>query len=198
LTSPIGFICGSASPHTLTVYTNETLELDESLLEDCANSTDPDAGDVSSSNSKVVSQDNDVYEEEKRNISIRYKKRAVDFWRNEKGKKQLSFKTVQHRFNLLKQPSELYRWEKQIEQEGARHDKAQYVENEVLKFFKQNRDGNKPVHDYNLKRWVLDAARRVNYISFRASQKWLHYFKKTQHYVQKSYKICNKAPVRRK
>jgi len=72
----------------------------------------------------------------------------------------------------------LYRWEKQVDEEGALHDKAQYVANEVLKLFKQNRDGNKPVHAFNLKRWALDAARRVHYVAFRASKKWLHSSKK--------------------
>jgi len=59
-------------------------------------------------------------------IYIEYNKRAVDFWRNEGGKRR-SFKNVQHNFRQLQNYSELYRWEQKVLDHGARHDKFKYV-----------------------------------------------------------------------
>ena len=75
-------------------------------------------------------------------VDIKYKKRAVDFWRNEGGK-QRSFKNVQHNFKQLQSCSKLYRWEQQVLDQGTRHDKLKYVANEVLTLFKAARSNKK-------------------------------------------------------
>jgi len=183
----IEFIQGSANAHACGVHIKDTLDFnsennndvddvdfDVDVLseEPSVNTNQP--GSLSSTGTTI-----NVNVSDKRYVDIRYKKRAVDYWRNEGGKKQRTFKCVQHIFKQLRQASELYVWEKQVLDEGTRYDKIKFVAREVLSSFKAARLNKKSVHDSNLIRWALDAAKKVSFSTFRASKSWVYYFKKS-------------------
>jgi len=127
-------------------------------------------------------------------IPIAYKKKAVEFWRNEGGK-QRSFKNVQHRFKKLKRCEELYRWEKQVELGGTSIEKMKFIVRETYRTFQQKRAMNKQVHDIDIRKWALKNARLVHHDKFRASKFWLRTFKKQFNIVSR--KVCKFITIKK-
>lgn len=52
------------------------------------------------------------------------------------------------------------------------------IRNETLIDFRKARENSYPVHDFNIKIWALNAAKKLNYSEFKASESWVAKFKK--------------------
>ena len=113
-------------------------------------------------------EDNDPAEE----ITLKQKIQAVNYWKSaQKGKR--AFSSVQANFRFLTNQSQLYRFEKQIENYGTRKDKLKMIWDYTLDEFKNAMLKKLPVHDNDLQRWAILKARTLEFTSFTASKFWL-------------------------
>lgn len=112
------------------------------------------------------------------NIDYDYKKKAVDYWLSGKNGK-LSFQSVRHKFKRVTKIQTLYRWKEQIEQGGSRLDKLLLISKYVLDQFKNASDSSVSIHDFDLKKWALQAREKVGLSGelFTASSSWIYSFK---------------------
>lgn len=111
-------------------------------------------------------------------IDIKYKTKAVQFWRSGKTK-ALPLKSVQHRFKKVSGLRSLYRWEAQIKEGGTRNEKLLQISKYVLDQFKISSERSLSIHDIDIKRWALRAREEINLSPtlFTASTFWVHNFK---------------------
>ena len=101
-------------------------------------------------------------------ITIGYKKKVVNYWRN-KGGQQRAFKSVQHRFKKVKHRSDLSNWEVHVENGATRLEKLKFIAKELFRKFKELRMNNKCIQDYDIKRWAMKIAHQVGHDTFKAS-----------------------------
>jgi len=113
-------------------------------------------------------------------IDIVYKKSAVDFWRSSKTSRR-SLSTIQHRYRKVKDLKQLYRWKKQVANNGVRKEKLD-ISTYVFEQFQRATDHCLPIHDIDLKRWALkvreEVVHKLSTKLFTGSPKWIHNFKK--------------------
>ena len=84
-------------------------------------------------------------------ITLKQKIEAVNFWKStQKGKRK--FSSVQSKFRFLANESQLYRFEKQIQNYGTRKDKLKIIWDHTLDEFKNAMQKKLPVHDNDLRR----------------------------------------------
>ena len=101
----------------------------------------------------------------------------ISFWRNIKTRAKRSFNTMQVRYRFLSSESQLYRWEKQMQNLGTRIDKLKTVWDHTLTEFKKAANNKLIIHDIDISRWALSKASEVNLTSFNASHWWVWKFK---------------------
>jgi len=98
----------------------------------------------------------------------------------------------------------LYRWEKQVANNGVRKEKLEYISTYVFEQFQRATDQCLPIHDIDLKRWALKAREEVKLSTklFTGSPKWIHNLKKKNGIVSKKInkfitqaQISNKAEL---
>ena len=70
------------------------------------------------------------------------------------------------------------RFRRAIAANGNRNSKREKIENYVKKQVVDARWRRLPVHEYHLKRWALDETGRIEADNFKASEYWVHNFKK--------------------
>jgi len=83
---------------------------------------------------------------------MKQKKEVINYWRNVKTRAKRSFNTMQVRYRFLSNESQLYRWEKQIENLGTRRDKLEIVWDYTLTEFKKAINNKLIVHDIDISR----------------------------------------------
>jgi hypothetical protein len=91
----------------------------------------------------------DDFDKSGKQISLEDKINAVKHWRNEGGKKRV-LTSVQSRYRYVTSEIQLYRWERQIESHGSRHDKLREIWEYTLNEFKKAVDKLLPIHDHDL------------------------------------------------
>ncbi|XP_046601788.1 uncharacterized protein LOC124295510 isoform X2 [Neodiprion lecontei] len=113
-------------------------------------------------------------------LSFDYKRRAVEYRRSAKTKKNRSIDTVRHRYKKVKSVRQLRRWAHQINQEGTYVEKLARISEYTLQNMKNAIDAGLIVHDTDLRRWALQAQGLISHKDFRfkASPTWLLHFKK--------------------
>jgi hypothetical protein len=89
----------------------------------------------------------------KADIDFHYKQKDIEFWRS--GQKK--FETVKHRYKKIANRELLYKWEAQIVESGSRNKKLLEIFKYVLDKFQNALDKSVPIHDLDIKRWVLKA-----------------------------------------
>jgi signal transduction protein with GAF and PtsI domain len=91
------------------------------------------------------------------------------------------FNTIRHRYKLLTQEKEIYRFRDYINNGGTHYQKVFQVKEKLYERFKSARDEFLPVHDLDLKRWTLEIAGELGLTrdQFTASDKFIYNFKKT-------------------
>jgi hypothetical protein len=95
------------------------------------------------------------------------------------GKKKRKFETVRNRYKSdVKYPIDLVRYKRDVENNGTRSEKLSRVHFKVYDEFKEAKLNNLIVHDENLRRWALQAAREIGLDGFKASPTWIQKFKK--------------------
>lgn len=123
-------------------------------------------------------QDIDDQDEEYRIITMKQKKEVIHYWRDIKSRAKRSFNTMQIRYRFLSNESQLYRWEKQIQNLGTRKDKLKIIWDHTLTEFKKAINAKLIVHDIDIRRWALSKALEINLTSsFKASHWWVWKFK---------------------
>lgn len=112
-------------------------------------------------------------------VSFEYKRRAVEFWRDTKFKKNRSLDSVQKRFRKVTSDRQLRRWAHQINQGGTYREKIARICDYTLENFKAAIESNLIVHDNDLRRWALQGQKLLGHIDirFRASETWVKKFK---------------------
>jgi hypothetical protein len=120
-------------------------------------------------------------------VDFDYKKKAVEYWRSSKTKKNLSLKNVQHRYKKVSSISQLKRWAHTINQGGTYKEKIEQICQYVLENFKAAVQQGSIIHDRDLRRWALQAQKLVGNedFRFRASESWLLKFKKAHRIVSR-------------
>ncbi|OXA39876.1 Tigger transposable element-derived protein 6 [Folsomia candida] len=115
-------------------------------------------------------------------VSMEYKKRAVEEFERHPGWKFLTF---QQNFSKVRQPNYINRWKKQIEMGGTKYELFIEIENYVYQQFKLCREQYLPVHDMDLKKWAILKASEFNGLMFKASHSWLNTFKRRNRIVSR-------------
>lgn len=119
-------------------------------------------------------------------LSYEYKSRAVNYWRSGKTK-NLSLSSVKQKFRKVKSVTQLKRWAKYLNKGGTYKEKIARICEYTLVNFKAAVDAGLIVHDIDLKKWALQAQKEIGHqdIRFKASDKWVHSFKKAHRIVSR-------------
>ena len=94
------------------------------------------------------------------------------------GKNHRSWKTIKHRYRSIPDQSYISRFRKYLNQQGTKRQKTQNIDNIVYKSFLNAREQYLPIHDFDIQRWALKAARDMNIYDFQVSYRWLIAFKR--------------------
>lgn len=113
------------------------------------------------------------------NYSIDFMQQVVDFAYTEGSsrKRRRSWRTVHHRFKCLPNGGYVSRFRKYLQHHGTKRQKTQNLDEIVSNKFVQARQQYLPVHDNDIQRWALRAARDFSFDDFQASDSWLRSFK---------------------
>ncbi|CAF3873098.1 unnamed protein product [Rotaria sp. Silwood1] len=114
-----------------------------------------------------------------KSYSIDFMKEVVDFAdeKDASGKRRRSWKTVQHRYRSIPNQGYICRFRKYLTQQGTKRQKTQNVDEIVYKKFLNAREQYLPIHDIDIQRWSLQAAKEMQLNDFQASEYWLRSFK---------------------
>jgi hypothetical protein len=111
--------------------------------------------------------------------SFHCKGRSKSFSLQSNQEKIKIIETVRNRFKSdVKYPIDLVRYKRDVENHGTRAENLSRVHFKVYDLFKEAKLNNLIVHDENLRRWALQAARENGLDGFKASPTWLQKFKK--------------------
>jgi len=113
-------------------------------------------------------------------FSLEYMKRAVHFYDEMDpitGKRKRKWRTLQHNFRRIPDPTYIARFRKYIEVGGTKEQKLRMVDTYVYDQFENARHKFLSVHDIDLRRWSFEKARELNLNDFEASIHWLSNFK---------------------
>ena len=105
------------------------------------------------------------------------------------GERRRSWITVHHRYRTFPNQGYLARFQQYLQKGGTKRQKIQSVDVEVYRKFVVAREKCLPVHDFDIQRGALLAAREMSFTDFVASRKWVSHFK-TKHKIV-SRKITN-------
>ncbi|CAF4323180.1 unnamed protein product, partial [Rotaria sordida] len=96
--------------------------------------------------------------------SIEFMKEVVDFAdaKDSSGKRRRSWKTVKHRYRSLPDQNYISRFRKYLSQQGTKRQKTQNIDQIVYKKFLNAREQFLPMHDIDIQRWALQAAKEMN------------------------------------
>ena len=116
-------------------------------------------------------------------VSMAQKQEVITFWRQTVRTAHRRWEQMGNRFRWLQNHHErqLYIWEKQVQNYGARKDKLQIVWDQTLAEFKLAIINKLIVHDIDIRRWAMAEARKVNLFDFKASSWWIWRFKTVNH-----------------
>jgi len=81
-------------------------------------------------------------------VDVEYKRRAVSFWK--RGKRKMSWKSVQKWFKRVRCRTNLYRWEKQITEGETKREKLAAIDRTVYEQFTTAKQPHLIVHDTDL------------------------------------------------
>ncbi|OXA46117.1 Tigger transposable element-derived protein 6 [Folsomia candida] len=115
-------------------------------------------------------------------ISLPYKKRAVEVYEN---RKKWKFSTFKQQFSKVRKPHYLTRWKKHIQMGGTKFELFMHIENFVSHQFRLCREQFLPVHDMDLKKWAIVKASEFPGFVFKASHSWLNVFKRRNKIVSR-------------
>ncbi|CAF4608185.1 unnamed protein product, partial [Didymodactylos carnosus] len=106
-------------------------------------------------------------EEDKRhltNYSLEYMQEVVDFAdaKDKNGKRRRSWKTVHNQYKALPNQSYVSRFRLYLEHHGTKRHKTIDIDEIVYKKFVEAREHALPLHDIDLQRWALKAAKEVH------------------------------------
>lgn len=101
-----------------------------------------------------------------------YKRNAVEYWKS--GKKGLrSLSSVQSRYSKVKSDRQLRKWAQALQSNKFRKWKLRQISEFVLQKFYDARQKNIIIHDFTLRYWGIEAAKKVELTEFQASLSWL-------------------------
>ncbi|CAF1125358.1 unnamed protein product [Didymodactylos carnosus] len=112
---------------------------------------------------------------------------VVDFAdeKNKNGKRRRSWKTVHHMYKSLPDQTYVRRFRKYLQRHGTKRQKTNNIDEVVFKTILEAREQALPLHDNDLQRWALKAAKEVHLEDFHASHGWMNNFKARHHVVSR-------------
>ncbi|CAF4551855.1 unnamed protein product, partial [Didymodactylos carnosus] len=121
------------------------------------------------------------------NYSLEYMQEVVDYAdaTDRNGKRRRSWKTVHHKFKALPNQGYISRFRTYLEQHGTKRQKTNDIDEIVYQKFLNAREQALPIHDIDLQRWALKAAKEVHLDDFHASHGWVNNFKGRHHVVSR-------------
>ncbi|XP_035708085.1 uncharacterized protein LOC118435775 isoform X1 [Folsomia candida] len=108
-------------------------------------------------------------------VSMEYKKKAVEIFNNNKAWK---FRTFRQQFKNVKHHNYIKRWRDQIDMGGTKFTIMREIENFVLERFREARTGFLPIHTIDIRRWALIKAKEYPGFNFKACDTWISTFKR--------------------
>ncbi|CAF0949298.1 unnamed protein product [Didymodactylos carnosus] len=152
-----------------------TLDVDDDPF-DYSSSSDEEEGhhDNNSESEEEVDGEESKSEKDKRhlaNYSLDFMQEVVDYAdeKDKNGKRRRSWKTVHHRYKLVPNQSYVSRFRTYLQQHGTKRQKINDIDEILFKKFLQARKQALPLHDVDLQRWALKAAKEVHLEAFHAS-----------------------------
>lgn len=180
--------------HAVEIINEETLDFEESFKNYEVNPVEDDIWYKNEDDSDTCRIDREELDQD-------YKRKAVEYWRSSKKRKNLSIETVQKRFKLVNSARQLRRWAHQINKGGTYKEKLTKISEFVLQNLKNAIDSGFIVHDVDLRKWALEAKKELEFhdVRFKASDTWLYKFKKVHRIVsRKINKFVTKTTMERK
>jgi hypothetical protein len=154
---------------------NITLDLDENP--DVYSNSDHEKSyqEIGSSDEGDDEWEDNVQPRHISNYSLEFMKEVVAFAdeTNAYGKRRRSWKTVQNRYKSIPAQNYITRFRNYIVREGTKRQKTNDIDENVFKKFLNAREKFLSVHDIDLCRWGLRAAKEYKVENFRASSFWL-------------------------
>ena len=114
-------------------------------------------------------------------FSLEYINQVLDF----KDSRNISFRTLQHRFRRVRHDVYLTRFREYRANCGTTREKYKRISSYTWDKFLSSRAINRAVHDVDLRRWALEKARELQLTSFRASNWWINEFKEKNKIVSR-------------
>ena len=143
--------------------------------------------EISSSNEaddEWKNKENNVKARHPSNYSLEFMKEVIAYAdeTNASGKRRRSWKTVRNRYKSIPAKNYTARFRNYIPHQGTKRQKINNVDEYVYKKFLNAREKFLPVHDIDVCRWGLQAAKQYKVENFRALSFWLLRFK-TRHSI---------------
>ncbi|CAF3324932.1 unnamed protein product [Rotaria socialis] len=155
-------------------------------LYEMSNDYESEVDDTTSHDDDSSEADDELESEEKeregcnvKGYSLEYMKEVVAYAdaKDSSGKRRRSWKTVHHKYKKVPDQAYISRFRNYIEQQGTKRQKTQNLDDMVFKIFVGAREKSLMVHDIDIKRWGLKAAKEIKLDEFSASDRWLRNFK---------------------
>ena len=93
------------------------------------------------------------------------------------GKRRRSWTSIKHRYRSIPSQNYISRFRKCLSQQGTKRQKIQDIDTIVYEKFVNVREQYLPIHDVDIQRWALQAAKETHLNDFQASEYWLFVFK---------------------
>ena len=112
--------------------------------------------------------------------SVEFMREVVDFAdaKDSSSKRRRSWKTIKHRYQSLPGQNYISRFRKYKAEQGTKRQKIQNIDQVMYKKILNAREQYLPIHDIDIQRWGLQAAKQMNLDDFQAFITWLLEFKK--------------------
>ena len=136
------------------------------------------------------SDDSDAYDEldnkentkehyQLNNYSIEFMEEVIGFAdaKDSSGKRHRSWKTVKSRYRSISDQNYISHFRKYLAQQGIKRQKTQNVDKIVYNKLLNAREQYLPIHDIDIQRWALQAAKEVHLDDFQVSEYCLLNFK---------------------
>lgn len=116
-------------------------------------------------------------------VPLERRRRIVQLYETKVQTRKWKFETLKSQYPaIITDVKCVRRWQEQISSQsgGTKFDKYEEIDRETFAQFKAARDPFKTIHDFNIRKWALQAASKFQgpNFQFRASRYWVENFKK--------------------
>ena len=165
--------------HTRTSISNcKEFEYEEETTIDFdsdTNSEDESGGDGSDGSEELNDMDKEEEHHTLKNYSLEFMEEVLEYAEGKiaSRKRHRSWRSIHNRYKSIPDQAYISRFRKYVGQHGTKREKTQNVNEVVVKKIVNAREHFLPIHDLDIQRWALKAAKEMKLENFRASDFWL-------------------------